>query len=84
MLRKAIRRLLGLSERNNTQKPALSYISAVETVRNANTEGLSVGDYVEKLWGQVGQSEKVIDQMMRLVQLPLKVSGLTCNVKQDI
>ena len=41
----------------------LGYISAKETVRNAKKEGLSVCDYVEKLWGQAGETKKVIDNM---------------------
>jgi len=39
------------------------YISAKETVKNAKKEGLSVCAYVEKLWDQVGETEKVINNM---------------------
>ena len=42
------------------------YISAKETVKNAQMEGLSVCDYVEKIWNQVGETKKVIDSMENL------------------
>jgi cyclopropane fatty-acyl-phospholipid synthase-like methyltransferase len=41
----------------------LGYISAKETVKSAQKEGLSVCDYVEKMWGQEGETQKVIDNM---------------------
>jgi hypothetical protein len=41
----------------------LNYISAKDTVRSAKADGLSVCDYVEKMWGQVGETQKVIDKM---------------------
>lgn len=40
------------------------YISAAETVFGAEKEGLSVCDFVEKKWGQQGETQKVIDQMV--------------------
>ena len=41
----------------------LGYISATETIKNANKEGLTVCDYVEKMWNQVGETDKIIDSM---------------------
>lgn len=41
----------------------LSYISTSETVKNAHKKGLSVCDYVEKIWDQVGETQKIIDSM---------------------
>jgi ubiquinone/menaquinone biosynthesis C-methylase UbiE len=40
-----------------------SYMSAEETITSAEREGLSVCDYVEKLWDQQGCTQMVIDQM---------------------
>ena len=48
---------------NNSNK--LGYISATETVKRAQKEGLTVCDYVEKTWGQIGETQKVIDNMER-------------------
>lgn len=44
----------------------LGYISAKETVQSAQNDGLSVCDYVEKIWNQVGETKKVIDKMEKL------------------
>ena len=44
----------------------LGYISAEETVINAQKQGLSVCDYVEKEWNQEGETQKVIDNMEKL------------------
>ena len=41
----------------------LDYISAKETISAAKADGLSVCDYVEKEWNQVGETQKVIDKM---------------------
>ena len=41
---------------------ALSYISAKETIKSAKKEGLSVCDYAEKMWNQVGETQKVIEK----------------------
>lgn len=46
-------------------KNGLNYISAKETVESAKVENLSVCDYVEKLWGQVGETQNVINKMER-------------------
>ncbi len=40
-----------------------NYIPAKETVSAANRDGISVCDYVEKLWGMQGDTQRVIDQM---------------------
>lgn len=40
-----------------------SYMSAEETIAAAEREGLSVCDYVEKLWDQRGCTQMVIDRM---------------------
>ena len=42
---------------------ASGYISAVETVKNAKTNNLSICDYIEKQWNQVGATQQVIDNM---------------------
>jgi SAM-dependent methyltransferase len=42
---------------------SLGYISASKTVSTAEHEGLSVCEYVEKLWQQQGDTQRVIDQM---------------------
>lgn len=42
---------------------SLSYMSAKKTVSAARREGLSVCDYVEKIWAQQGNTQKIIDQM---------------------
>jgi hypothetical protein len=39
------------------------YILANDTVKAAKADGLSVCDYVEKLWNQVGETQKVIYKM---------------------
>ena len=39
------------------------YISAKETILSAKKKSLSVCDYVEKLWDQVGETQKVINNM---------------------
>ena len=44
-------------------KNDLGYISANDTVKEAKKLGLSVCDYVERQWDQVGETEKVIDTM---------------------
>ena len=41
------------------------YISANETVKSAQKEGLSVCDYVENIWNQKGGTQKVIDNMAK-------------------
>ena len=46
-----------------SNKSSLVYKSARETVSAAEREGLSVCDYVEKLWDQQGDTQRVIDQM---------------------
>jgi len=54
-------KLIKLSHLNNSNN--LGYISVQETVKNAKKGNLSVCDYVEKLWDQVGETQKVIDNM---------------------
>lgn len=46
-----------------TSKYNFGYISAKETVSAAVHEGLSVCDYVERLWDQQGDTQRVIDLM---------------------
>lgn len=48
------------------ENSSLGYISAKETVSAAKRERLSVCDYVEKLWGQQGDTQYVIEQMAAL------------------
>lgn len=44
-------------------RTALSYISALETIEAAQNQGLSVCDYLERLWDQVGHTQRVIDRL---------------------
>jgi len=44
-------------------KYSLGYISAKETISAAKREGLSVCDYVERLWGKPGDTQRVIQQI---------------------
>lgn len=55
-------RLIKANNINNISSD-LGYISVQETVKSAQNEGLSVCDYVEKMWGQEGETQKVIDNM---------------------
>jgi hypothetical protein len=48
---------------DTSKKCSLGYISAKETVSAAERNGLSVCDYVEKLWYQQGDTQRVIDQI---------------------
>lgn len=43
---------------------SLGYIAADETVSAAKRAGLSVCDYVEKLWGMQGETQAVIEKMV--------------------
>lgn len=47
-------------------KNDLGYISANDTVKEAKKLGLSVCEYVEREWNQVGETEKVISNMENL------------------
>lgn len=44
-------------------KVTVGYIPAGPTIAAARRDGLSVCEYVERLWRQEGQTQKVIDQM---------------------
>ncbi|MCK4904587.1 MAG: hypothetical protein KAS35_07820, partial [Candidatus Marinimicrobia bacterium] len=57
-------RLIKANHINNISSD-LGYISAKETVKSAQNEGLSVCDYVEKLWNQEGETQKVLDNMVK-------------------
>ncbi|MGZ5191241.1 MAG: hypothetical protein ACXWCZ_09495, partial [Flavisolibacter sp.] len=70
MVKALLKRLISRGEKVDSSVKPLSYISAVDTVESARKENLSVGEYVEKLWDQVGQSDKVIEQVLSLVSLP--------------
>jgi len=59
-----VRRALSITRIRDTAKvSSLGYISAKETISAAEREGLSVCDYVEKLWNNQGDTQRVIDQM---------------------
>jgi SAM-dependent methyltransferase len=60
-----IKDLDNLSKVKNITKPTIfkGYISTEETVSAAQKMGLSVCDYVEKIWEQVGETQKVIDKI---------------------
>jgi phospholipid N-methyltransferase len=42
------------------------FISATETIRAAQADGLSVCDYVERLWGIEGQTASIIERLCHL------------------
>jgi len=54
---------LAITRMGETSNTSHGYISAKETVSAAKHAGLSVCDYVEKLWGQQGDTHAVIEQM---------------------
>ncbi len=49
-----------------SKKKQGNYISCEETVKAAREQGLSVCDYVEKIWNQKGATQTVIDQMQKV------------------
>jgi phospholipid N-methyltransferase len=56
MLKRVLKAMLGHDDRGG-------YIDANETVRQAEREGLSVCDYVERLWEQIGATKTVVDRI---------------------
>ena len=73
MIKKIINLMFGIiglklikTNASGSNPGTLSYISAKETILNARKEGLSVCDYVEKMWNQEGETQKVIDNMEKL------------------
>ena len=42
------------------------YIDCLSTVSAAREEGLSICEYVESLWGQKGETDRIIDHMQRI------------------
>jgi hypothetical protein len=69
LTKKVVNRLLAqrglaiIRVRETSNTSSFGYISAKETVSAAEREGLSVCDYVEKLWNKSGDTQRVIDQM---------------------
>ncbi|MDI6729866.1 MAG: hypothetical protein QMD44_13215 [Thermodesulfovibrionales bacterium] len=61
-VKKAVKRFLAQRGLVIT-RVSLGHISAKKTVSAAEREGLSVCDYVEKLWDKSGDTQRVIDQM---------------------
>lgn len=65
--KKVVKRLLAQMGLAITQvgetATTFGYISSKETVSAAEREGLSVCDYVEKLWDKPGDTQRIIDQM---------------------
>lgn len=58
----------GHSQKQETTQPeakpkSSGYIGALETVNGAKQQGLSVSDYVEKIWDQQGATDLVIQHM---------------------
>ncbi|SFF18299.1 glycosyltransferase [Thermoflexibacter ruber] len=51
---------ISVAEPAKPKRKSGNYISCEETVNEANKRGLSVGEYVEEIWNQQGQSEEVI------------------------
>ncbi len=70
-------RLIKTTHFNNSNN--LGYISAKDTVKSAQEEGLSVCDYVEKIWNQVGETRKVIDSMEKLGVFE-KINPTVCEI----
>lgn len=68
-LLKTINNLLGTFGlelvRSSHQSKGKGYISAKETVAAAKKNNLSVCDYLEKIWNQQGDTDKVIENMKR-------------------
>ena len=67
LAKKVVKRLLAqmglaITQVGETAK-TFGYISAKETVSAAEREGLSVCDYVEKLWNKPGDTQRIIEQM---------------------
>ena len=49
---------------NNRKNPyALGYIPAKETIHTASKDKLSVGDYLEKIWNEQGNRQKIIEDL---------------------
>ncbi len=44
----------------------VAYLSAAETISNARSANLSICDYVERLWNQAGQTERIIANLDKL------------------
>jgi len=70
MLLQIVNRLLGKTGYLIVKSSALStkkryYIDCEQTVKCAKSEGLSVCDYVEKIWDQKGWTQKVVDEMRK-------------------
>lgn len=63
LAKKILKRILAQRGLTITSVGTLGYLSAKETVSAAESDGLSVCDYVEKLWGQQGDTDGVIEQM---------------------
>ena len=69
LLKKGLKRLLAqrglaITRIDDISKASsLVYTSARETVSAAERAGLSVCDYVEKLWAKQGETQRVIEQM---------------------
>jgi len=56
-----------LDDTSNINKETVSkYLNCEETVAEADKSSLSVCDYVELKWNQVGNTQKVIDKMEHL------------------
>ncbi|MEE8341432.1 MAG: class I SAM-dependent methyltransferase [Candidatus Neomarinimicrobiota bacterium] len=71
-------RLTSAKQTNNISGN-LGYISAEETVKNAQKEDLSVCDYVEKMWDQIGETQKVIDNMEKYGAFN-KTNPIVCEI----
>lgn len=75
LVKQFLRYLLGTS--NASQAKGKGYISATETVAAAEDAGLSVCDYVEKLWRQEGSTRRIMDELESLGALgPLGLNVL--------
>jgi hypothetical protein len=50
----------------HSNKYALGYISAKETIDAASKSGLSVGDYLEMIWDEKGNRQIIVDELEKL------------------
>lgn len=60
---KISRYLLINNKTNKNNSLNLGYISAEETIKRANEKQMSICDFVENEWGQIGSTQKVINNM---------------------
>lgn len=75
----SILKYFGYKNFNKSNNCVLNYIPARETIRKSNKLRLSVCDYVEKIWDQVGETQKVIDNLEKLGVFNQEISSV-CEI----